>query len=134
MPNSAGLSEPETFPVSHCRKYKEAADSNGTKKNGSHAGQWIREVGGFMLTQFQGRWLIGNLLKRAYEFEKAAAILRAQVPHRNKLWMSSIVSRDRDIGRDVGQSVADIGRFERTSHARDPTWARPGDKEARLHM
>ncbi|KAJ7301424.1 hypothetical protein DFH08DRAFT_827548 [Mycena albidolilacea] len=37
MPNSAGLSEPETFRCSHCRKYKEAADF-GTKKNGLRAG------------------------------------------------------------------------------------------------
>ncbi|KAJ7787715.1 hypothetical protein B0H14DRAFT_2629080 [Mycena olivaceomarginata] len=37
MPNSAGLSEPETFRCSHCRKYKEATDF-GTKKNGSRAG------------------------------------------------------------------------------------------------
>ncbi|KAJ7790896.1 hypothetical protein B0H14DRAFT_3501137 [Mycena olivaceomarginata] len=34
MPNSAGLSEPETFQCSHCHKYKEAADF-GTKKNRS---------------------------------------------------------------------------------------------------
>ncbi|KAJ7790885.1 hypothetical protein B0H14DRAFT_3568406 [Mycena olivaceomarginata] len=73
-----------------------------------------------------------HLLKRAYEFEKAAAILTAQVPHRNKLWMSSIVSRS--IGGNVSQFVADIDRFERTSHAQDPTWARLGDKEGRRHM
>jgi hypothetical protein len=46
--------------------------------------------------------------------------------------MSSIVSRG--IGGDVSQFMADIDRFERTSHARDLTWARLGDKEGRRRM
>ncbi|KAJ7466979.1 hypothetical protein FB451DRAFT_1178236 [Mycena latifolia] len=66
------------------------------------------------------------------ELEQAAAILRSQVPHRNKLWMSSIVKRN--IGGDVGQMVADIHRFESSSRVRDTTWAPKGDKEARRRM
>ncbi|KAJ7763778.1 hypothetical protein B0H16DRAFT_1801158 [Mycena metata] len=70
-----------------------------------------------------------HLLRRAAELEQAAAILRAQVPHRNKLWMSSIARRN--IGADVGQMVADIRRFESTAHVRDTTWAKKGDKDDR---
>jgi hypothetical protein len=59
-------------------------------------------------------------------------MFRAQIPHRNKLWMSSMVTRN--IGKDVSQMVADIRRFEGTSHVRDTTWAKPGDKEGRRRM
>ncbi|KAJ7788196.1 hypothetical protein B0H14DRAFT_3892573 [Mycena olivaceomarginata] len=45
-----------------------------------------------------------HLLALAEDFDKAAAILRAQVPHKNKLWMSSIVNRK--IGGDVVLLVA----------------------------
>ncbi|KAJ7310684.1 hypothetical protein DFH08DRAFT_823060 [Mycena albidolilacea] len=44
-----------------------------------------------------------HLLKRAEEFEQAAAIFRAQVPHRNRIWMSSMVKQD--IGHNVGNLV-----------------------------
>ncbi|KAJ7814026.1 hypothetical protein B0H14DRAFT_2604468 [Mycena olivaceomarginata] len=40
-----------------------------------------------------------NLLRRADVFQKAAEILRAQVPHGNRLWKSSIVKRN--IGCDA---------------------------------
>ncbi|KAJ6466767.1 hypothetical protein C8R45DRAFT_1171983 [Mycena sanguinolenta] len=73
-----------------------------------------------------------RLLKRAADLEKAAAIIRAQVPHRNKLWMSSVVKRD--IGGNVSQFVADINRFERTSRAWDSTWAKAGDNEGQCRM
>ncbi|KAJ7804221.1 hypothetical protein B0H14DRAFT_3775469 [Mycena olivaceomarginata] len=69
-----------------------------------------------------------HLLKRAEEFERAAAIFRAQVPHRNRIWMSSMVKQD--VGRDVGNLVKDIHRYESSSRVRDTTWARKkGDKE-----
>ncbi|KAJ7679517.1 hypothetical protein DFH06DRAFT_1316415 [Mycena polygramma] len=68
-----------------------------------------------------------ELLNCADDLEKAAAILRAQVPHRNRLWLSSIVKQD--IGGDVTQMVADIHRFETTSRVRDTTW--PQDKKER---
>ncbi|KAF8209912.1 hypothetical protein K438DRAFT_1960133 [Mycena galopus ATCC 62051] len=72
------------------------------------------------------------LLKRAAEFEQAAAILRAQVPQRNKLWMSSVVKRD--IGADVGHMLDDIRRFESTSQTRDTTWAKGKDKVSRRRV
>ncbi|KAJ7876914.1 hypothetical protein B0H14DRAFT_2568025 [Mycena olivaceomarginata] len=75
---------------------------------------------------------VTHLQKRADKFEQAAAILRAQVPRRNKLWMSSVVNGD--IGRDVSQMVTDIHRFERTSRVRDTTWAKNRDKEGRRQM
>ncbi|KAJ7230875.1 hypothetical protein C8J57DRAFT_1582643 [Mycena rebaudengoi] len=56
---------------------------------------------------------VDALQKRAEELERGAAILRAQIPHRNKLWMSSVVKRN--IGGDVSKMVADIRRFETTS-------------------
>ncbi|KAJ7827941.1 hypothetical protein B0H14DRAFT_2594895 [Mycena olivaceomarginata] len=70
--------------------------------------------------------------QRAQELEQAAAILRSQVPHGNKLWLSSIYKRD--VGADVSQMVADIRRFESTSRVRDTTWPKTGDKEARRRM
>jgi hypothetical protein len=71
---------------------------------------------------------VDALQKRAEELERGAAILRAQIPHRNKLWMSSVVKRN--IGGDVSKMVADIRRFETTSRVRDTTWAKKGDKES----
>ncbi|KAJ6563398.1 hypothetical protein DFH09DRAFT_1082448 [Mycena vulgaris] len=68
-----------------------------------------------------------KLLQRADEFQRAAEILRAQVPHRKRLWMSSIVKRD--IGHDVSLMVADINRYEFTAQTRDNTWAKKGDRE-----
>ncbi|KAJ7328013.1 hypothetical protein DFH08DRAFT_816174 [Mycena albidolilacea] len=44
-----------------------------------------------------------ELLRRADAFQKAAGILRAQVPHRNRLWMSSIVKRN--IGCDLKRGI-----------------------------
>ncbi|KAJ7679837.1 hypothetical protein B0H17DRAFT_1138976 [Mycena rosella] len=68
-----------------------------------------------------------DLLRRADAFQKVAEILRAQVPHGNRLWMSSIVKRD--IGQDVSLMVADINRHELTAQTRDTTWPKKGDKE-----
>jgi hypothetical protein len=69
-----------------------------------------------------------HLLKQAEEFERAAAIFRAQVPHQNRIWMSSMIKQD--VGRDVGNLVKDIHRYETSSRVRDTTWARKkGDKE-----
>ncbi|KAJ7354208.1 hypothetical protein DFH08DRAFT_804127 [Mycena albidolilacea] len=146
MPNSAGLSEPETFPVFSLPQIQGSRGlPRRTDRVRVHASSAIYTHATWPVQkqedvdEIQRQFFLsfvthdsGGDEQRAYEFEKAAAILSAQVPHRNKLWMSSIVSRD--IGGDVGQFVADIGRFERTSHARDPTWARPGDKEGRLHI
>jgi hypothetical protein len=73
-----------------------------------------------------------SLLAHAEDFEKAAAILRSQVPHRNKLWMSSIVKRN--VGADVSELVTDIRKFESTSRTRETTWARNGDKEGRRRI
>ncbi|KAJ7802031.1 hypothetical protein B0H14DRAFT_2614794 [Mycena olivaceomarginata] len=74
-----------------------------------------------------------HLLKRAEESERAAAIFRAQVPHRNRIWMSSMVKQD--VGRDVGNLVKDIHRYESSSRVRDTTWARKkGDKEEQCRI
>ncbi|KAJ7182021.1 hypothetical protein C8R46DRAFT_1027825 [Mycena filopes] len=64
--------------------------------------------------------------------EQGAAIIRAQLAHRNKLWMSSMSKRD--IGGDVALMVADVRRFESTSRVRDTTWAKKGDKESRRRV
>ena len=63
---------------------------------------------------------------RADQLVLAADIIRSQIPHRNRIWIASMV--DRDIGRDVANVVLDVQHVERTGHRRDNTWARPGDK------
>ncbi|KAJ7827246.1 hypothetical protein B0H14DRAFT_3144671 [Mycena olivaceomarginata] len=68
-----------------------------------------------------------DLLRRADAFQKAPEILRGQVPHGNRLWMSSIVKRN--IGCDVSLMVADINRHEFTAQTRDTTWPKKGDKD-----
>ncbi|KAJ7321352.1 hypothetical protein DFH08DRAFT_941974 [Mycena albidolilacea] len=69
-----------------------------------------------------------HLLKRAEEFKQATTIFRAQVPHRNRIWMLSMVKQD--MGCNVGNLVKDIHRYESSSRVRDTTWARKkGDKE-----
>ncbi|KAJ7173524.1 hypothetical protein C8R46DRAFT_892769 [Mycena filopes] len=73
-----------------------------------------------------------HLAKRATELEQGAAIIRAQLAHRNKLWMSSMSKRD--IGGDVALMVADVRRFESTSRVRDTTWAKKGDRESRRRV
>ncbi|KAJ7504993.1 hypothetical protein B0H11DRAFT_1905063 [Mycena galericulata] len=72
-----------------------------------------------------------HILKRADGLEQAAAILRAQVPHKNRLWMSRFVmiKRNIDIGADVGLMVDDIRKFERTGCDRGTTWAKSGNRE-----
>ena len=63
-----------------------------------------------------------HLLSKATAFENAAAIIRAQVPYRNRIWMKNLV--DRDVGHDVIDLVADVRRFEETGRKRDTTWAK----------
>jgi hypothetical protein len=53
-----------------------------------------------------------KLLQKAEAFEEAAQILRSQIPHRNPIWMKSVI--DRKLGNDVADFVADIRRFEST--------------------
>ncbi|KAJ6592145.1 hypothetical protein DFH09DRAFT_1136732, partial [Mycena vulgaris] len=71
-----------------------------------------------------------HLRKRADELEQAAAILCAQIPHTNNLWMASIVKRN--VGQDVGQMVGDIRKFEGTARVRNTTWGK--DKKGRRSM
>ncbi|KAJ7857412.1 hypothetical protein B0H14DRAFT_2578303 [Mycena olivaceomarginata] len=49
--------------------------------NGEHNDDEEEEIDGYS----------ADLLKRAEEVERATAIFRAQVPHRNRIWMSSMV-------------------------------------------
>jgi hypothetical protein len=69
---------------------------------------------------------IEALNNRADQLVLAADIIRSQIPHRNRIWIASMV--DRDIGRDVANVVLDVQHVERTGHRRDNTWAKPGDK------
>jgi hypothetical protein len=71
-------------------------------------------------------------LKRADDFEKAAAIFRAQAAGRNPIWMSAMVRRD--IGKDVSLMVSDIQKYESTGLKRDNTWGKKGNKEANRCM
>ncbi|KAJ7688240.1 hypothetical protein B0H17DRAFT_1135699 [Mycena rosella] len=71
------------------------------------------------------------LPRQADEFIRAAEILRAHVPHKNRIWMSSIVKRD--IGHNVSLMVADINRHEHRAQKRDNTWPKNGDKEGARH-
>jgi hypothetical protein len=65
---------------------------------------------------------------RADQLVLAADIIRSQLPHRNRIWISSMV--DRDIGHDVANVVLDVQHVERTGRRRDNTWATPGNKVA----
>ena len=74
-----------------------------------------------------------KLLQKAKAFEEAAQILRSQIPHRNRIWMKSVI--DRKLGNDVTDFVADIHRFESTGRKRDTTWGEGGTKveKRRVH-
>ena len=53
-----------------------------------------------------------KLLQKAEAFEEAAQILHSQIPHRNQIWMKSVI--DQKLGNDVTDFVADICHFEST--------------------
>jgi hypothetical protein len=71
---------------------------------------------------------INALSIRADELVEAAGIIRSQLPHRNRIWIKSMASRD--IGNDISRLVKDVQHVEKTGHRRQPTWLRAGDSEA----
>jgi hypothetical protein len=70
---------------------------------------------------------IKDLSIRADELAQAAKIIRSQLPHRNRIWINSIASRN--LGGDVSLMVKDIRYVEQTGRRRDLTWAHAGDRE-----
>lgn len=72
--------------------------------------------------------LIAAVETRAAALAEASAILRAQLPHRNAIWLRSMVSSD--VGADAHQLVRDVRRYETTGLSRDNTWAKSGDRDA----
>jgi hypothetical protein len=73
-----------------------------------------------------------ELRQKADCLEEAARILRSQIPHRNHIWMKSIV--DRKLGKDIMDFVADVQRFENTGRTRDTTWADGAGKVAKRRV
>ena len=67
-----------------------------------------------------------KLLQKAEAFEEAAQILRSQIPHRNQIWMKSVI--DQKLGNDVTDFVADIHHFESIGQKQDTTWGEGGKK------
>lgn len=65
--------------------------------------------------------------RRAIELEEGAAILRSQLPHKNRIWMRSMDNRN--IGGDVNDLVHDVRHLELTGGTRDRTWAPSGDHD-----
>ena len=63
----------------------------------------------------------------ADELAQAVKIIRSQLPHRNQIWMKSVVSQN--LGGDISLLVKDIRYVEETGRRRDRTWARAGDHE-----
>jgi hypothetical protein len=62
------------------------------------------------------------------ELVEAAEIIRSQLPHKNRIWINSMVSQD--IGADVSRLVKDVHYVEKTGRRRPCTWARTGDHKA----
>ncbi|KAF5343057.1 hypothetical protein D9758_011133 [Tetrapyrgos nigripes] len=52
----------------------------------------------------------------------AANIIEAQIPHKNRLWLKSLHTRE--IGRDISHFVKDVREFESPRGNRETTWAR----------
>jgi hypothetical protein len=71
---------------------------------------------------------INALYMRADELVEAAEIIRSQLPHKNGIWINSMVSQD--IGADVSQLVQDVHYIEKTGTWRPRTWPRSGDYKA----
>jgi len=71
---------------------------------------------------------INTLSIRADELDEAAEIIQSQLPHKNRIWINSIMSQD--IGADVSHLVKDVQHVEKTGRRRPRTWARAGDREA----
>ena len=65
-----------------------------------------------------------KLLQKAEAFEEAAQILHSQIPHRNQIWMKSVI--DRKLGNDVTDFVADIHCLKSTGQKWDTTWGEGG--------
>ena len=63
-----------------------------------------------------------HLLEKVSAFENTAAIIHAQVPHCNCIWMKNFVNRD--VGHEVIDIVGDICHFKETGQKQDMMWAK----------
>jgi hypothetical protein len=72
--------------------------------------------------------MVQMLSVRAEELAEGAHIIKAQLTHKNPIWMRSILSQN--IGGDVSDLVHDIRRLELTGRQRENTWAPAGDHDA----
>lgn len=63
--------------------------------------------------------------------ERAAAIIRGQIPHRKKMWLRAV---DQNIGNDVVDFVKDIERHESARRNRDTTWGEGKGKVERRRV
>jgi len=72
-----------------------------------------------------------SLEKTAKVFEKAAAIIRSQLPYRQGIWMRSI---DHRLGGDVIELVKDINHHCKMGRKCDTTWAEGKSKEEKRRV
>lgn len=73
-------------------------------------------------------------MSRAKALEDAAMIMRAQIPHRNRLWLQGVV--EANIGKDVIQWRDDIASHE-AMRSQTTTWggqSKAGKRKARAVM
>ncbi len=65
----------------------------------------------------------------ASDFEQAAAIIRSQLPRRNRIWIKGL--HRRKFGHDISDFVWDIRHLQATGQTRGTTWGRGGGKGQR---
>jgi hypothetical protein len=70
---------------------------------------------------------MNRLAIRADELEEAAHIIKSQLPHANRIWISSMISQN--IGSDASHLVQDIRHVEVSGRRRKTTWPRLGDRK-----
>ena len=79
--------------------------------------------------------LCDDILETAENLEKAAQILRQQVPNRNRLWLKTAKER---LGDCASTFVEDISHVSKTGRKRGTTWAegksQDDKRRARLAM
>ena len=73
-----------------------------------------------------------SLAKKSEALKKAAALIDAQLPYRNPIWMKSVDKLK--FGNDVMDFVADIEREEKRGRNRDTTWAEGRGKKAKRRV
>ena len=70
---------------------------------------------------------MNRLAIRVDELEEVAHIIKSQLPHANRVWISSMISQN--IGSDASHLVQDIQHVEVSGRCRETTWPRLGDRE-----